>query len=136
MGTSAGLLDFFILEASDYIEQLDGLVARAGGAAPDADAFTRSARSLRGSATMAKLSGIAEISTALERIGRSLREGTLRWDPALQGAAVAAIDDLKLLLRAVREWGEAENRRVTARLADLARYATAGSRPQPTPAAT
>jgi len=136
MSTSAGLLDFFILEASDYIEQLDGLVARAGGAAPDADAFTRSARSLRGSATMAKLSGIAEISTALERIGRSLREGTLRWDPALQGAAVAAIDDLKLLLRAVREWGEAENRRVTARLADLARYATAGSRPQPTPAAT
>ena len=134
MSTSAGLLDFFILEASDYIEQLDGQVARAGGGMPDVEAFTRSARSLRGSATMAKLGGIAEISTALERIGRSLRDGTLKWDPALQGAATAAIDDLKLLLRAVRTWGEAENRRVTGRLADLGRYSTAG-RPQATPAA-
>ena len=131
-----GLLSFFIVEATEYIEQLDGLVARAGGGSPDADGFTRSARALRGSATMAKLAGIADISTALERIGRSLRDGSLRWDPALQGAAVAAIDDLKLLLRAVRDWGEAENRRVTARLADLGRYATAGARTQPTPAST
>jgi chemotaxis protein histidine kinase CheA len=135
MSTSAGLLDFFILEASDYIEQLDGLVARAGASTPDTEAFTRSARSLRGSATMAKLSGIAEISTALERIGRSLRDGSLKWDPALQGAAVAAIDDLKILLRAVRTWGENENRRVNARLADLGRYSAIGHRREPTPAA-
>jgi HPt (histidine-containing phosphotransfer) domain-containing protein len=135
MSSSAGLLDFFILEASDYIEQLDGLVARAGGAAPDADAFTRSARSLRGSATMAKLGGIAEVSTALERLGRSLRDGSLTWDAALQGASTAAIDDLKILLRGVRTWGEPENRRVTARLADLGRYLSAGGRPQPTPVA-
>src|SRR5687767_12532779 len=104
MSTSAGLLDFFILEASDYIEQLDGLVARSAGAAPDADPFTRSARSLRGSATMAKLSGIAEIAAHLERVGRGLREGSLRWDHALHGAATSAIDDLKILLRAVRTW--------------------------------
>ena len=130
-----GLLGFFMLEANEYIEQLDGLVARAGAAMPDPDAFTRSARSLRGSATMAKLGGIAEVSTALERIGRSLRDGSLRWDAALKGAAVAAIDDLKILLRGVRTWGEAENRRVTTRLADLARYSSVGQRPQPTPAA-
>ena len=132
MSTQAGLLDFFLLEASDYIEQLDGLVARAGGGQPDADSFTRSARSLRGSATMAKLSGIAEVSTALERMGRSLRDGSLKWDPGLQGAAVAAIDDLKLLLRSVRTWGEEENRRVTARLADLGRFSTSGQRTSPT----
>ncbi len=131
MSSSAGLLDFFILEASDYIEQLDGLVARAGGGQPDVESFTRSARSLRGSATMAKLSGIAEVSTALERVGRSLRDGSLKWDPGLQGAAVAAIDDLKLLLRSVRTWGEEENRRVTTRLADLGRFSAAGQRSQP-----
>jgi hypothetical protein len=136
MSTSAGLLDFFILEASDYIEQLDGLVARAGGSAPDPDAFTRGARSLRGSATMARLTGLADLSTALERIGRSLRDGSLRWDAALQGAAVAAIDDLKILLRGVRTWGEEENRRVSARLADLARFSAGAHRPQPTPGAT
>jgi hypothetical protein len=134
MSTPAGLLEFFILEASDYIEQLDGLVTRARGGAPDPDAFTRNARSLRGSATMAKLGGLADLSTALERIGRSLRDGSLKWDAALQGAAVAAVDDLKILLRAVRTWGDDENRRVAARLADLGRYATAAQRPQPTPA--
>ena len=136
MSTSAGLLDFFILEASDYIEQLDGLVARAAGAAPDPDPFTRSARSLRGSATMAKLGGIAEIAAHLERIGRALRDGSLRWEPALQGAATAAIDDLKILLRAVRTWSDVEDRRASARLAELARFTPAGQRPQaPTPAA-
>ena len=136
MSTSAGLLDFFILEASDYIEQLDGVVARAGGAPPDPDPFTRSARSLRGSATMAKLSGIAEIAAHLERVGRALREGSLRWDHALHGASTAAIDDLKILLRAVRTWSEVEDRRVSARLAELARFAPAGQRPTaPTPAA-
>ena len=134
MSTSAGLLDFFILEASDYIEQLDGLVARAGAGAPEADPFTRSARSLRGSATMAKLRGIAEIAAHLERIGRGLRDGSLRWDAALQGATIAAIDDLKTLLRAVRGWSDADDRRVATRLADLARFAPAGQRSQ-TPAA-
>src|SRR5688572_9402636 len=112
MGTSAGLLDFFILEASDYIEQLDGLVARAGASGPDADALMRNARSLRGSATMAKLTGIAEVAAAIERLGRSLRERSLSWDPALGGAVTAAIDDLKILLRGVRTWGAGEDRRV------------------------
>ena len=136
MSASAGLLDFFILEASDYIEQLDGLVARAGGTTPDSEAFTRSARSLRGSATMAKLPGIAEIAANLERIGRGMRDGSVGWEHALQGAAVAAIDDLKILLRAVRGWGEAEDRRVSTRLAELARFAPAAARAQTqTPAA-
>src|SRR5690349_23504099 len=128
MSTPAGLLEFFILEASDYIEQLDGLVTRASGGAPDPDAFTRNARSLRGSATMAKLGGLADLSTALERIGRSLRDGSLKWDAALQGAAIAAIDDLKILLRGERTRGDDENRRVAARLAELGRYATAAQR--------
>lgn len=137
MSTPAGLLDFFVLEASDYIEQLDGLVARAGGATPDPDPFTRSARSLRGSATMARLPGIAEIAANLERIGRGMRDGSVKWDHALQGAAVSAIDDLKILLRAVRTWGDAEDQRVSGRLSELARFKPAGQRPQtPPPAAS
>src|SRR5687767_3820309 len=135
MSTSAGLLNFFSLEASEYIEQLDGLVARAGGATPDPDSFTRNARSLRGSATMAKLAGIAEIAANLERIGRALRDGSLRWDQSLQGAAIAAIDDLKTLLHSVRSgWSESDDRRVATRLAELTRFTPAGQRPQtPTP---
>jgi len=48
---SAGLLDFFTLEASDYVERLDGLVAVSGPAGPEVEAFTRHARALRVSAS-------------------------------------------------------------------------------------
>src|SRR5256884_7614853 len=51
-----GFLDFFILEASEYVEQLDGLLARAvPTTGPDAEVMIRHARALRGSATMAKI---------------------------------------------------------------------------------
>ena len=48
---TGGLLDFFTLEASEYVEQLDGLVSRATSTPPDADAFTRAIRALRGNNT-------------------------------------------------------------------------------------
>jgi len=71
MSSAAGFLDFFVLEASDYIEQLDGLLAHAGAMSPDADSLQRLARALRGSATMAKLPAFAELAGAVERIGRA-----------------------------------------------------------------
>ena len=54
-----GYLDFFMLEASDYIEQLDGVLLAGGAHAPDAGALQRIGRALRGSATMAKLNAFA-----------------------------------------------------------------------------
>ena len=128
------LLDYFILEASDNVERLDGLLAKAGGAGPDADAMARSARALRGSATMSRLSAIAELSASMERIARALRERSLRWDPTLKGALVASVDDLKILIRNVRAWGPADDERARARVAELARYAPE-IRSQMTPAA-
>src|SRR5690242_11491301 len=99
--SSSGFLDFFILEASEYVEQLDGILARvsATGGAVDAEALVRNARALRGSATMAKLTPFADLATALERVGRTLREGSLAWSPAIAGTLVATIDDLKILIR-------------------------------------
>ena len=90
---SQGLLDFFVLEASEYTEQLDGALARSAGNAPDLDLFTRNARALRGSATMARVDGIAKVATGLERLGRGLRDGSIKWSPQLRGAIVAAVDD-------------------------------------------
>ena len=58
-----GFLDFFVLEASDYIDQLDAQL-KAGGGGLDADALQRAARALRGSATMAKLPAFAEMAAA------------------------------------------------------------------------
>ena len=136
---ASGFLDFFILEASEYVEQLDGLLARASatGSAVDAEALGRNARALRGSATMAKLKPFAELALSLERIGRGLREGAVAWSPALAGALVAAIDDLKILIRSVRGWSPADDQRAAARAAELARIAPplTPSAPQPTPGA-
>lgn len=124
---TSGLLDFFILEASEHVEQLDGLVARAAGAAPDAELFGRHARALRGSATMAKVAGIAGIAGGLERVARVLRDGQLAWTPTVYGAVIAAIDDLKILLHGVRNWGPSEDQRAARRAAELGTVAPAAA---------
>ena len=119
------LLDFFTLEADEYVEQLDALVSRATSAPPDAEAFARSVRALRGSATMAKVMGIAKLAQGLERIAREVKDGQLAWDAASRGVTISAIDDAKILIRAVRAWGDAEDARVAARVAEIERIAGA-----------
>jgi len=119
----AGFVDFFVLEASDYVEQLDGLLLRASATGPDASAMQRIARALRGAATMAKLRSFADLAGAVERVGRGLHDGTQQWDPALNAALVSAIDDLKTLIHSARSWSAAEDRRAESRVASLAKYA-------------
>lgn len=120
---TGGLLDFFTLEATEYVDALDALASRATDRAPDAEPFARAARALRGSATMAKQSGIAEVAHGLERLARQVRDGALPWDAAIRGVAIAAIDDLKLFVRGVRGWGAVEEARAGARIAELERVA-------------
>jgi chemotaxis protein histidine kinase CheA len=122
MTAPSGILDFFVLEASEYIEQLDGLVLSGGSSGPNAEAFQRAARALRGSATMARLGAFADLAAALERAARSLRDGSLRWSPALSAAIVGAVDDLKILVRAARAWGDGESRRASARAAEISGF--------------
>ncbi|MBX3133392.1 MAG: Hpt domain-containing protein [Gemmatimonadaceae bacterium] len=116
---TGGLLDFFTLEASEYVEQLDGLVSRATAAPPDGESFVRAVRALRGSATMAKVTGIANLAQALERLARQVGAGQLAWDAASRGVAISAIDDTKILIRGVRNWSAAEDARVAQRVAEL-----------------
>jgi chemotaxis protein histidine kinase CheA len=123
MTGAPGFLEFFILEASEYVEQLDGLLLGAGTTGPNAEAMQRLARALRGTATMAKIPPFADLASAVERVGRGLQEGALRWDPALGGALVAAVDDLKTLLRSVRGWSAGDDERARARTDELSRYA-------------
>jgi len=123
--SGAGFLDFFILEASEYVEQLDGLLLSAGAAGPNAESMQRVARALRGTATMAKIPTFADLAAGVERVGRAMREGALHWDPALGGVLVAAIDDLRTLLRSARSWSPADDRRAQARSAELSRFAPA-----------
>ena len=120
---SGGLLDFFVLEAAECLDQLDELLARAGDTGPSADALQREARRLRGSATMAKLAGFAELAGAVERVARALKEGALGWDLAVKGALVGAVDDLKVLLHSVRNWSDVEQAQARGRTQDLERLA-------------
>lgn len=112
-------MDFFVLESSEHVEQLDALLSRAGSATPDLDAFGRHSRAVRGSATMAKIMGIADVATGLERVVKGLRDGSLHWSELLRGAVIAAVDDLKILIRGARTWGTAEDHRAAERAGEL-----------------
>ena len=127
-----GLLDFFVLEAGECLEALDGLLARSD-ARPAADALLKEARRLRGSATMAKLGGFADVAGAIERVARGLAASTVPWDAAVRGALISGVDDLKVLLHRVRDWGAVEQAKARARAADLDRFAPVFAKAAPTP---
>lgn len=133
---TGGLLDFFTLEASEYVEQLDALVSRASAAPPDAESFARGVRSLRGSATMAKVMGVATLASALERLAKQVKDGSLAWDAASRGVTISAIDDAKILIRAVRNWGPAEDARVRERVEEIDRIAPKSESPSAKRSAT
>jgi len=119
------LLDFFSLEASEYLTRLESLASKQAMEKSDAIQFTAAARGLRGSATMAKAGGIVQVAMTVERIGSSVVQGGASWEPELQRALVGAIDDLKLLVRSVRTWGGDQDARVEESLRRLARFAPA-----------
>jgi hypothetical protein len=105
--------DFFALEAGECLDRLESLVARPDG--PPADEFLRTARVLRGSALMAGQQPIARAAAGLEGIARAYRDGRRLWDPATREQVAQAVEEFRLLVRRVREWGEAETAR-TVRL--------------------
>src|SRR5437867_663915 len=88
-----GMSDFFALEAGEYLERLDGLLAK--GDNPSADEIVRLARALRGSALMANQHAIARTAGGLEALARAVREGRRAWDPQTQPLrGLAALADL------------------------------------------
>src|SRR2546426_3463491 len=67
-----GMSDFFALEAGEYLERLDGMLAK--GDSPSADEIVRLARALRGSALMANQPAIARAAAGLEVVARAVRD--------------------------------------------------------------
>lgn len=129
-----GLLNFFVAEATEYVDQLAAALRDAGPGGPDTEAFTRSARALRGSATMAKLTSLSALAASVERIGRALRERALPWTPAMREALEAAVADLRDLVGGARGWGDEQERRAQARVSELLGFAPVSHRASaPTP---
>lgn len=123
MTTPPRLLDFFILEAGDYLLRLETLVTQQGMQSSDAAQFATAARGLRGSATMAKATGVSSLAMTVERIANAVAQGARTWEPELQRALVGAIEDLKVVVHGVRSWGAEQEARVQDAQSRLARYA-------------
>jgi hypothetical protein len=98
--------DFFALEAGECLDRLETLVGRSDG--PPAEEFLRTARVLRGAALMASQQPIARAAAGLEGLARAYRDGRRPWDPGTREQAAQAIEEFRLLVRRVREWGEPE----------------------------
>jgi chemotaxis protein histidine kinase CheA len=125
MTTPGRLLDFFTLEASEYLTRLESLVTQQALQPSDAAQLAAAARGLRGSATMAKATAVSTLANTVERIAGRVVQGAMKWEPDLQRAMVGAIEDLKLVVRSVRNWGAEQDARVEESLTRLARYAPA-----------
>src|SRR6266571_4674572 len=107
-----GMSDFFALEAGEYLERLDGMLAK--GDSPSADEIVRLARALRGSALMANQPAIARTAAGLEAVARAVREGRRAWDPQTQQLALRGVDDLKIFVRRAGSWTEADTAKAEA----------------------
>src|SRR5216117_1609585 len=107
-----GMSDFFALEAGEYLERLDGLLAQ--GDSPSADEIVQLARALRGSALMANQPAIARAAAGLEVLARAVREGRRAWDPQTQQLALRGVDDLKIFVRRAGTWTDADTAKAEA----------------------
>ena len=116
-----GMSDFFALEAGEYLERLDGMLAK--GDSPSADEIVRLARALRGSALMANQPAIARAAAGLEVLARAVREGRRAWDPQTQQLALRAVDDLKIFVRRAGSWTDADTAKAEALAAELEQVA-------------
>jgi chemotaxis protein histidine kinase CheA len=130
MTTPGRLLDFFTLEAGEYLIRLESVVTGQNMQPADATHFAAAARGLRGSATMAKAGGLAQLATSVERIASGVVRGSISWEPELQRSLVGAIEDLKLLVRSVRQWGAEQDARVEQSLSRLSKYAPPPASPR------
>ena len=109
MNEKLGVVEFFTMEAGEYLERLDALLS--GTSTPDVREFQRLTRALRGAAIMANQEPIASAAGAFEHVARAVREGTRQWDEATHQLTTRAVDDLKTLVRRVREWGDADTQK-------------------------
>jgi HPt (histidine-containing phosphotransfer) domain-containing protein len=110
MSTPPALLGFFRQEATEYLDQLDQLLAGDERTPPDAATFLSHTRALRGSATMTRLGGLPEFTATLERLAAGLRDDDLRWDQRLHFTVRGALVELRALIARADHWTDADQR--------------------------
>jgi chemotaxis protein histidine kinase CheA len=131
------MAEYFAMEAGEYLERLQALVANEG--APPPDELVRFTRALRGSALMANQPLVARTAAGLEAVAKAYRENRRPWDAALRERSVKAVADLRALVRTAGAWNEEENTRAERLALDMESLggvaSPAGPRPTPPPSA-
>jgi chemotaxis protein histidine kinase CheA len=104
MSVPSGRLQFFTLEASDYLERLGLIIGRP--TPPDPEELVRLSRALRGAALMAGLPAFAQASQSFEHIAKSLRDRQTDWTPERAELLASAVDELRRLVRQAGDWSD------------------------------
>jgi hypothetical protein len=106
MSVPSGRLQFFALEATDYLERLGVIAARP--TPPVGEELVRLTRALRGAALMAGLAPFAHAAQAVEQIAKGYRDGNLVWDTDRANEFGAIVTELRRLVNRATEWTDAE----------------------------
>lgn len=106
MTNPLGMLDYFAMEAGEYLDRLRTLASQPEP--PSGTELVRYARALRGSALMANQQPIARSANALEGLARAVRDGQRPWEPAAKTAAMRAVDTLATFIKRAPQWSEAD----------------------------
>lgn len=106
------LREYFALEAGEYLDQLDALLA--GADRPDPVRFFRLARGVRGSAQLAGATPIADVAERLEDGARAIRDGVLPWSPEVRDRTRRTAEDLRVLVERHARWSPQEDARARA----------------------
>ena len=112
--------DFFAREAGDYLDRLDQVLEGLDDGVIAPIELHKVARTLRGSAQMAREDAFARVAAALESVARAVVEGRARWDPDLSGRLKETAVDLRALLLSEPDEGGARADASVSRLAGLA----------------
>lgn len=126
--------EFFALEASEYLSELEPLAARAD--TPDLERLVRGARALRGAALMAGLGTFARAAAGLEAVARQVRDHSMGWQPYARPAWREGLLTLRGLVARATAWEAADDRQALGLADRLERIASgqAAESAAPTPA--
>jgi hypothetical protein len=134
MSSTTRRAEFFALEASEYIGDLEPLVARSD--TPDCERLVRGARALRGAALMAGLGTFARAAAGMEGMARQVRDHALEWDPVARDAWREGLQTLRGLIGRATTWEAADDRQALALADRLERVAGGAGTPAASGAVT
>lgn len=134
MTSPLGMLDYFAMEASEYIDRLRGLVD--AEVSPAAAELVRYARALRGAALMANQQPIARAANGLEGLSRALRDGARGWDSTTKETATRAVEALAGFVKRSAQWTPADGAAAEQLAKDLEAMAGGAVTPLRTPSSS